>query len=96
MRSPTSYVSSCSDGVHRCGIFCAISIIIETLKTEQVVDVFQVVKALRLQNPDFVTGLVSPVFCPRSRFDNDCVTVFVSDGIQILLQHGIGASGVFY
>ena len=56
----------CSDGVHRCGIFCAISIIIEALKTEQVVDVFQVVKALRLQNPDFVTGMVSTVHCVLS------------------------------
>ena len=40
-------------------MFCAISIIIEALKTEQVVDVFQVVRALRLQNPAFVNGLVS-------------------------------------
>ena len=40
-------------------MFCAISIIIEALKTEQVVDVFQVVRALRLQNPAFINGLVS-------------------------------------
>ena len=64
--TPTHCFSSCSDGVHRCGLFCAISIIVEMLKTEQIVDIFQVVKALRLHNPDFVTGLVSHimyVFC---------------------------------
>jgi protein tyrosine phosphatase len=51
-----------SDGVRRCGMFCAISIILEMLKTEQVVDIFQVVKALRLHNPDFVTNVVSRTY----------------------------------
>jgi protein tyrosine phosphatase len=53
----------CNDGVYRCGIFCAISIIIETLKTEQIVDIFQIIKTLRLHNPDYVTGLVEYRFC---------------------------------
>jgi protein tyrosine phosphatase len=56
-------VVMCNDGVHRCGIFCAISIIVETLKTEQMIDIFQVVKALRLQNPDYVTELAEYKFC---------------------------------
>ena len=55
---------SSSDGVHRSGTFCAIGIIVETLKTEQIVDIFQVVKAIRLHNPDYVTDLVSQTFCP--------------------------------
>ena len=35
------------------------------LKTEQTVDVFQIAKALRLQNPDFVTILVRHSYCVR-------------------------------
>jgi protein tyrosine phosphatase len=58
-----SVVVMCGDGVRRCGMFCAISIILEMLKTEQVVDIFQVVKALRLHNPDFVTNVVDYKFC---------------------------------
>jgi netrin-G3 ligand len=77
-------VVMCNDGVHRCGIFCAVSIIIETLKTEQVVDIFQIIKALRLHNPDYVTGLVSQTFisyeCIKQLFD-----ISLSGGIQILL-----------
>jgi receptor-type tyrosine-protein phosphatase A len=53
----------CNDGVHRCALFCAISIVLETLKTEQIVDIFQIVKALRLQNPHFVTSLMEYEFC---------------------------------
>lgn len=64
MKSETkSVIVMCSDGIHRCGIFCAISIIIEALETEQVVDVFQVVRALRLQNPLFLNSLEEYKFC---------------------------------
>ena len=40
-------------------MFCAISTIIERCKTEGVVDVFQVVKALRGQKPGAVHTVVS-------------------------------------
>ena len=40
-------------------MFCAISTIIERCKTEGVVDVFQVVKALRGQKPGAVRTVVS-------------------------------------
>ena len=53
----TSY--PCSDTVGRCGMFCAIVMAIERCKTEGVVDVFQVVKALRVQKPGAVTIMVS-------------------------------------
>ena len=49
----------CSDMVSRCGMFCAISTIIERCKTEGVVDVFHVVKALRGQKPGAVRTVVS-------------------------------------
>jgi protein tyrosine phosphatase len=58
-----SVIVMCSDGVHRCGIFCAVSIIIEAMKTEQIVDVFQVVRSLRLQNPFFLNSLEDYKFC---------------------------------
>ena len=48
-----------SDTVTRSGMFCAIATIIDRCKTEGVVDVFQVVKALRVQKPGGVPTLVS-------------------------------------
>ena len=50
---------SCSDTVGRCGMFCAIVTAIERCKTEGVVDVFQVVKALRVQKPGAIPTVVS-------------------------------------
>ena len=44
----------CSDTVTRSGMFCAIATTIVRCKTEGVVDVFQVVKALRVQKPGAV------------------------------------------
>ena len=40
-------------------MFCAIATIIDRCKAEGVVDVFQVVKALRVQKPGAVPTLVS-------------------------------------
>ena len=48
-----------SDTVTRSGMFCAMATIIDRCKTEGVVDVFQVVKALRVQKPGVVPTLVS-------------------------------------
>jgi len=44
-------VVHCSDTVSRSGMYCALATTIERCKTEGVVDVFQVVKALRVQKP---------------------------------------------
>ena len=52
-------VVHCSDTVTRSGMFCAIATTIERCKTEGVVDVFQVVKALRVQKPGAVPTVVS-------------------------------------
>ena len=51
----------CSDTVSRSGMFCAIATTIERCKTEGVVDVFQVVKALRVHKPGAVCTLVSSI-----------------------------------
>ena len=60
---PTSVIdrgrSFLSVALSRSGMFCAIATTIERCKTEGVVDVFQVVKALRVQKP----GAVRTVVC---------------------------------
>ena len=47
-----------SDTVSRSGMFCAIATTIDRCKTEGVVDVFQVVKALRIHKPGAVLNVV--------------------------------------
>ena len=53
------YILTCSDGVGRSGTFCAIYSILERVKLEQVVDVFQAVKALRVRRPGALKTSVS-------------------------------------
>ena len=48
-----------SDTVSRVGVFCSVVNAIEMCKTEGVVDVFQVVKALRFQKPGAVPTVVT-------------------------------------
>ena len=48
-----------SDTVSRCGVFCSFINATECCKTEAIVDVFQVVKALRIQKPGSVLTVVS-------------------------------------
>ena len=60
----TSYflcVSLCiySSGCGRTGTFIAVSILLERLKTEGMVDVFNTVRSLRLQRPNMVQTVVS-------------------------------------
>lgn len=58
----SSSFSFASAGVGRTGVFCALSILIERLKSEGVVDVFQTVKQLRAQRPAMVQTKVCPCF----------------------------------
>ena len=48
-----------SDTVSRCGVLCSFINATECCKTEGIVDVFQVVKALRIQKPGSVLTVVS-------------------------------------
>ena len=48
-----------SAGVGRTGAFCTLSISIDRVKTEGVVDIFHCVKHLRTQRPHMVQSLVS-------------------------------------
>ncbi|XP_067022800.1 receptor-type tyrosine-protein phosphatase delta-like isoform X6 [Acropora muricata] len=59
----TSIVIHCSGGVGRTGVFCGISMMIERLKSEGVVDVFQTVQAMRLQRPAMVQTAEQYDFC---------------------------------
>jgi len=49
----------CSGGCGRTGTFITVSILLERLKTEGVVDVFHTVRGLRLQRPGMVQSVVS-------------------------------------
>ena len=49
----------CSGGCGRTGTYIAISILLERLKTEGVVDVFQTARTLRLQRPSMIQSVVS-------------------------------------
>lgn len=59
----TAIVLHCSGGVGRTGVFCGISIMIERLKAEGVIDVFQTVQAMRLQRPAMVQTAEQYEFC---------------------------------
>lgn len=55
---PTYLYFSCSAGAGRTGTFIALSNILERVKAEGLLDVFQAVKSLRLQRPHMVQTLV--------------------------------------
>lgn len=67
------YVSVCvfvcvcvrSAGAGRTGTFCALSTVLERVKAEGILDVFQTVKSLRLQRPHMVQTLVRGPLNPR-------------------------------
>lgn len=53
-----------SAGAGRTGTFCALSTVLERVKAEGILDVFQTVKSLRLQRPHMVQTLVCrPCLC---------------------------------
>ena len=56
---PLDSVSFDSGGVGRTGVFCGVSVMIERLKAEGVIDVFQTVQAMRLQRPAMVQTKVT-------------------------------------
>lgn len=50
---------SSSDGSQQTGVFCALMTLLESAETEEVIDVFQVVKALRRTRLGVVSTFVS-------------------------------------
>lgn len=68
-----TFSSFSRDGSQQTGVFCALLNLLESAETEEVVDVFQVVKSLRKARPGMVTMFVStphvfcsPLSCPPS------------------------------
>lgn len=49
----------CRDGAEQTGVFCALLNLMESAETEEVIDVFQVVKSLRKARPEMVSTYVS-------------------------------------
>ena len=47
-----------SDGTGRTGVFCALCIVLERMRSEGVVDLFQTVKLLRRQRPNMIQNQV--------------------------------------
>ena len=72
-----------SDTVSRSGMFCAIATTIERCKTEGVVDVFQVVKALRIQKPEAVHTMVSVAYCVNSSSWLMCCVDFLTRAVIV-------------
>lgn len=52
------FFSFLSDGVGRTGVFCALCIVLERMRCEGVVDLFQTVKLLRTQRPNMIQNQV--------------------------------------
>ncbi|XP_020616069.1 receptor-type tyrosine-protein phosphatase delta-like [Orbicella faveolata] len=53
----------CSDGIGRTGVFCALCIVLERMRSEGVVDLFQTVKLLRTQRPNMIQNQEQYLFC---------------------------------
>lgn len=60
-RTPDPALSLSSAGVGRTGVFITLSIVLERMRYEGVVDMFQTVKTLRTQRPAMVQTEVGPV-----------------------------------
>jgi len=59
----------CSAGVGRTGVFITLSIVLERMQYEGVVDVFQSVRALRTQRPAMVQTEDQYQFCYRAALE---------------------------
>ncbi|XP_055007416.1 receptor-type tyrosine-protein phosphatase S-like, partial [Boleophthalmus pectinirostris] len=59
----------CSTGVGRTGVFVALSIVLERLRYEAIVDMFQTVKLLRTQRPAMVQTEEQYQFCYRAALE---------------------------
>ena len=75
-------------------MFCAIATTIERCKTEGVVDVFQVVKALRVQKPGAVRTVVSTVYLSLIFSYIFWLHFFSADAVQDYIQCCSGILGL--
>ena len=66
-------VVHCSGGSGRTGTFIAISVLLERLKTEGVVDVFHTSRTLRLRRPGLMHTVVSRTDCHVKEYMTLCM-----------------------
>ena len=57
----TPILAHCMDGAGQSGLFCAVSIMFEKIREENVVDVFHTVKHLKRRRPHFINTLVPEI-----------------------------------
>uniref|UniRef100_A0A915P298 Protein tyrosine phosphatase n=1 Tax=Meloidogyne floridensis TaxID=298350 RepID=A0A915P298_9BILA len=62
----------CRDGSAENGIFCCVSLLVERLRSEQMIDVFRTVKSLQQQRPLLFTKI------EQYSFAYDCVTEYLN------------------
>ena len=64
----------------RTGTFCAMFTVLEQFKVDQVVDVLQTVKLLRIKRPGIVEDLVSSLSCSYVRYKlYSCILFYYND-----------------
>ena len=84
---------TCSAGVGRTGVFITLSIVLERMRYEGVVDIFQTVKILRTQRPAMVQNEVSPHGVSKTnyaRFQCSCSRVEQFTGWLAFTGHFTG------
>ncbi|XP_067883310.1 receptor-type tyrosine-protein phosphatase alpha-like [Heterodontus francisci] len=62
-RGNKTILVTCWDGASRCGLFCAASIILQQIRLEGLVDVFQAVKTIRSSRPQAIGTSDQYSFC---------------------------------
>ena len=92
--------SLCSDGIGRTGTFCAVFTVLERVKTEQVVDVFQTVKSMRTRRAGLLQTLVcstNVIFVHITFIFPSIIVVFVITGpVWICPQGCVRVSEFFW
>uniref|UniRef100_A0A4W6CRE5 Receptor-type tyrosine-protein phosphatase C n=1 Tax=Lates calcarifer TaxID=8187 RepID=A0A4W6CRE5_LATCA len=89
---PQNMVVHCNDGSSRTGIFCALCTLLDSAKTEKLVDVFQVVKTLRKERQEMVSSLEQYQFLydalegvfPVQNGEVKAVQASAADSVQIV------------
>ncbi|KAL5021666.1 hypothetical protein ScPMuIL_000821 [Solemya velum] len=59
----TPVIVQCMNGVHNSGLYCAVSKVIQQIKVDQEVDVFQAVREMQICRPEFIQSEVQYSFC---------------------------------
>ena len=69
----------CSDTVSRSAIFCAAMTAIECFKVEAMVDIYQIVKTMRMQKPSSVLTIVSKAVIKKRYIKMEFYTIITQD-----------------